>query len=142
MKNTNLMKTNLFMHDLASIIRAHVNRERFGANWSDLIQNTWEKDWKRSLKSNIQKSSMPWICSSFVALTHSLYDQECKPNALRLQAAQKINIQTCKNSQKAQIWNQGSSSIQASIFIPLASWSITERFSIININQNALNWYP
>ena len=35
------------MHDLASIIRAHANRERFGANWSELNQKPWEKIQKR-----------------------------------------------------------------------------------------------
>ena len=44
------------MHDLASIIRAHVNREGFGANWSDLVQNTWEKDCKRSLTNQRLKT--------------------------------------------------------------------------------------
>ena len=82
-----------FYADLDSIFRAHAHRERFGLIGCKLTQNAHEKIWKRSLKSNIQKSSMPWICSSFVALTHSLYDQECKPNALGLETAQQLTSQ-------------------------------------------------
>ena len=31
------------MHALDSITRAHVNREGFDANWSDLAQKPWKK---------------------------------------------------------------------------------------------------
>ena len=43
MKNINLNLKNLFMHALDSITRAHVNREGFDANWSDLAQKPWKK---------------------------------------------------------------------------------------------------
>ena len=65
MKNINLTWKNLFMHDLASITRAHANREGFDDNWSDLVQKHHEKDCKRSMKSNIQNSSMHKILSNF-----------------------------------------------------------------------------
>ena len=48
------------MHALDSITRAHANREGFDANWSDLVQETWEKDWKRFLTNQILKSIMAW----------------------------------------------------------------------------------
>ena len=55
MKNINLNLKNLFMHALDSITRAHVNREGFDANWSDLAQKPCEKDWKNNgRKSNLQ----------------------------------------------------------------------------------------
>ena len=57
---------------------------------------------KRSLKSNFQKSSMPWILLSFVDLMPSLHNQKPKPNAHTLKAALKVHEQTWKKSLKAQ----------------------------------------
>ena len=84
---------------------------------------------------------MPWIFSSFVDLKAWLYDQNQKPNGLTLQAAQKINIQTCKNSQKAKIWNQGSRSIQVPIPFSKACQGCPDQIPIINFLSNAKNWY-
>ena len=49
---------------------------------------------KRSLKSNFQKSSMPWILLSFVDLMPSLHNQKPKPNAQGQKAALKNTLQT------------------------------------------------
>ena len=112
---------------------------RFEHDWTKMHM---EKIWKRFHEIKYWKQWIQRILCIIFNLICSIHIQESRPNALTLQAAQKINIQTCKNSQKAQIWKLVFRSIQAPILVLSSSWDIIERFSITNINQNALNWYP
>ena len=113
----------------------------FDKIWSDLNQVAHEKIWKRFSKIKYVKPWMLEILCKVFDLTCSIHTQHHKPNRKRLQAAQKLNIQTWKNLQESQFWNQGYRAIQGTKPIAIASLNNSGRVPIINNSKNILKRY-
>ena len=116
-----------------------------GKFWIDLnlidTKNMKKRCEKILNKINYQKPLIHEILYSSPNLIASLHIQECKPNQRRLEAALRTSLQTCKNSQKVEFWNQGYRAIQGTKPIARASLDNSEGVPITNNNKSAKNRY-